>query len=210
MICWAISWLRESETSFTEAKYFSVYGASSSRWSAWTKPVMTASWSELGSSPDSTTEAHASALASSEGCEARAVAAWRSPAAVRSRSYSAAISSSSSRPTAASRCTNAQRSSVSTVRPSIDSVPSSSDWSRSSCCGLRAVAAKARAHASWWSLPGSAARRCASVASVHWLSTASRDSGAAYRSRASFSWRCSDWTTPMSDSLPMPESTSER
>ena len=35
-------------------------------------------------------------------------------------------------------------------------------------------------------------------------------SGSAYRSIASFTWRCSDCTTPMSDSLPMPDSTSDR
>lgn len=72
-------------------------------------------------------------------------------AAVLSRSYSAAISASSKRPTAASRCTNTQRSSVSTARPSMVSRPSSSASRRSSCSGVRAVAAKARAQASWWS-----------------------------------------------------------
>ncbi|CAM5254377.1 hypothetical protein STENM327S_06725 [Streptomyces tendae] len=89
-------------------------------------------------------------------------------------------------------------------------VPSSSASSRSSCSGVRAVAANARAHASWWSLPASAARRWASVASVQRVSSASRAVGAAYWSIASFTWRCSDCTTPMSDSLPMPDSTSER
>ncbi|CAM5688463.1 hypothetical protein STENM223S_07665 [Streptomyces tendae] len=65
-----------------------MYGASSSRWSVCTKPAMTASCTAFGSLSDSTTEAHASASASSVGRAARAVAACRLPAAVLSRSYS--------------------------------------------------------------------------------------------------------------------------
>ena len=125
---------------------------------------MTASCTALGSLSDSTTEAHASAFASAVGRAARAVAACRSPAEVLSRSSSAAISVSSARPVAASRCSSAQRSSVSTARPSIVSRAVQQPGEQVEL--LRRYgpsAAKARAHASWWSLPGSAARRCSSV-----------------------------------------------
>ncbi len=88
-------------------------------------------------------------------------------------------------------------------------VPSSSASSRSSCSGVLAVAANARAHASW-SLPRLGGPQVGQLASVQRVSSASRAVGAAYWSMASFTWRCSDCTTPMSDSLPMPDSTSER
>ena len=52
--------------------------------------------------------------------------------------------------------------------------------------------------------------RWASVASVQRVSSASRAVGSAYSSIASFTWRCSDCTTPMSDSLPMPDRTRDR
>jgi hypothetical protein len=74
-ICCAISWERESHAPLTAAKYFSVYGASSSRWSVWTKPPITASWIAFGSVSESTTEAQAAALASAVGRAARADAA---------------------------------------------------------------------------------------------------------------------------------------
>ena len=69
---------------------------------------------------------------------------------------------------------------------------------------------KARAQASWWSLPGGAARSCSRAASDQRRRPVSRHRGSAYRSRASLTCRCSDCTTPMSDSLPMPDSTSDR
>ena len=172
--------------------------------------MITASWTAFGRESDSMTEVQAAALASGVGRAARAVAACRSPAEVASRSSSAAISGSSARPVAASRCSSAQRSSVSTASPSTVRVPSSSPASSASCSSVRAVAAKARAQASWWSLPGSAARSCSRHASVQRARPSSRHAGAAYRSSASFTWRCSDCTMPMSDSLVMPESTSSR
>ena len=61
--------------SLTTSKNLSVYGASSSRWSVWTKPPMTASWTAFGSLSESMTADQASALASGVGRAARAVAA---------------------------------------------------------------------------------------------------------------------------------------
>ena len=76
---------------------FSTYGAISSPWLQCAKPAMTAFCIAFGSSSSCTASRHASAFASGVGCSARAVAAWRCPAADGSRSSSAAMSSSADR-----------------------------------------------------------------------------------------------------------------
>ncbi len=119
---------------------------------------MVASTSALDSASDSTTAAHAAAFTSADGRAARQRTSCRLPDAVSSLARSAAITAASTAPSAVSVSRNVQRSSWSTSSPSIFAEPSSSPWRSWRSAGVVATAAKNRAHASWWPLPGSASR----------------------------------------------------
>ena len=109
----------------------------------------------LGSVP-LTICSQAASLAAGSGIEARQAAAWRAPASVASRASSAPISGSPAAPRLTSRRRIRQRSSVSTVRPSMAMVPSSRPASSARSSADSATPMNACAYPSWMSEPGSA------------------------------------------------------
>ena len=97
---------------------------------------------------------------------------------VLSRRSSASIRSSSARPARASPPSRVQRRSVSMIRPSISSEPSSSASRSSRAASLWAAAANERTKVSWWSLPGSASSSSRRTPSSQVARSAARLAGA--------------------------------
>ena len=122
----------------------------------------------------------------------------------RSRASSASISASPARPIAASRRSRAQRSSASTARPGTSALPSSSPASRSSWSGVTAVQPSSCAQASWWSLPGSAARSSAWPRSASSSLPSGTHAGSAMSRNMRAVTRCRICSTETDGSLPMP------